>query len=358
MDNNIIFILPADSPTGAEQVIKQLAQQHHLQRDNVFVLISSPKTYNFWSDMEGMVAIHYAINNLSLIRLLRIIAKGKPIDRVYTTHTKVTSKIEIFRCLKVIKINQFVARESTTALKRFRGCKLWMYKFIYKYIYRSIDLLICQTALMREDLMLVLGSAYVKERCFVIPNPLATNFLTSQKDATSPFEFPYIIAAGRFIREKGFDILLKSFALLAPTLPRDWKLVIAGDGELKGELKNLASDLSIDKRVVFPGMVTCTARYFAKAELCVCSSRIEGFPNILLQMMSQNNKVVSTLCAGGIDEIRGIFTTPPNDEYQLTAAIAHCLGADTGSSRAEFAAFLEDKTAYNFLSTINFHLKT
>ena len=43
-------------------------------------------------------------------------------------------------------------------------------------------------------------------------------------------------------------------------------------------------------------------------ESCIVSSIIEGFPNVILEMMSQNTNVISTKCAGGIDKLKGVIT--------------------------------------------------
>src|SRR5690606_20880375 len=112
----------------------------------------------------------------------------------------------------------------------------------------------------------------------------------------------FIVTAGRLIHEKGYDILINAFAELKEKYP-DLKLIILGYGDLKQELIYLATSLNIEQDVIFWGFVENVYPFFKKAKACVISSRVEGFPNVLLQMMSQNSNVVSTTCAGGIDTI-------------------------------------------------------
>jgi trehalose-6-phosphate synthase len=108
----------------------------------------------------------------------------------------------------------------------------------------------------------------------------------------------------------------------------------------------------LEEDVILPGMVENVYPYFKNARMCVVSSRIEGFPNVLLQMMSQNEKVVSTLCAGDIDKLEGVFTCKPNDEDDLLRAMAACLEADTSENRELFDRELQDRSIDKFIERV------
>ena len=63
------------------------------------------------------------------------------------------------------------------------------------------------------------------------------------------------------------------------------------------------------------------------AKVCIVSSLVEGFPNVLLQMMSQNEKdSINHLC-GGIENINGLFTCSPNNIDALAQKINEALFA-------------------------------
>ena len=57
-------------------------------------------------------------------------------------------------------------------------------------------------------------------------------------------------------------------------------------------------------------------------------------------MMSQNIKVECTICAGGIDEIEGVFTCGTDNVIALRDAIEKCLNANTGVNRMYFDGYL------------------
>ncbi|WP_338647711.1 glycosyltransferase [Flavobacterium sp. KS-LB2] len=93
-----------------------------------------------------------------------------------------------------------------------------------------------------------------------------------------------ILAVGRLGDHlKGFDLLLKSFAMLKNT---DWELHIAGGNENGQALKDLALKLGINNRLSFLGKVKDIDTIYAYAGIYVIPSRSEGFPNALAEAMA------------------------------------------------------------------------
>ena len=142
-----------------------------------------------------------------------------------------------------------------------------------------------------------------------IPNPAPTSQLytgdTAQACVAKPLPRPqfkgkYILAVGRFIKHKGFDLLLIAYTRLAKTAP---PLVILGDGKLLKAITRLAKQLGIGDRVHFMGAVDNPQNWYAHAELFVLSSRWEGWPNVLVEAMAHGCPVVSFACPTGPDEI-------------------------------------------------------
>jgi glycosyltransferase involved in cell wall biosynthesis len=139
---------------------------------------------------------------------------------------------------------------------------------------------------------------------------------------------PRIFAMGRLTPQKGFDVLLRSFAAVAATRP-DVRLAIAGDGPEAPALRLLASDLGLGARVEFLGTVADPSPHFRSATVFVLSSRFEGFPNVLLEAMAAGTAVVATDCPSGPAEIledgtNGLLV-PPEDPAALARAIERLL---------------------------------
>lgn len=157
----------------------------------------------------------------------------------------------------------------------------------------------------------------------VIPNPYTTD-----EDIT-----PYkgkrrknIVTAGRFVEQKGFDILLRAFKIFLKK-HSEYNLIIYGDGPLKNNLINLAGDLEILSKVSFPGFVKDIRKVIRKDAIFVLSSRFEGIPNTLIEAMSIGLPIVSTDCTPGGPRFltdngqRGILV-PVDDYVSMANAIS------------------------------------
>jgi len=122
-------------------------------------------------------------------------------------------------------------------------------------------------------------------------------------------------------------------------------------------LSDLIIKLKLESSVFLPGFVQNVYPFFKYAKVCVVSSRIEGFPNVLLQMMSQNNNVVATKCAGGIAEINGLFLAETNSIESLELAINSCLAADNSVNEKAFKQNLEERSIDNCIKRIEKELR-
>jgi glycosyltransferase involved in cell wall biosynthesis len=120
-----------------------------------------------------------------------------------------------------------------------------------------------------------------------------------------------ILAAGRLVRKKGFDVLLEASAELFRR-GREVEVLIAGKGDLESELSGRARSLGIEKHVRLVGNVERGAlpRYFAMADAVVVPSvrddagNVDGLPNVLLEAMASAKAIVATNVAGIPEALR------------------------------------------------------
>ncbi len=119
-----------------------------------------------------------------------------------------------------------------------------------------------------------------------------------------PHPRPYVLAIGRHVAQKGFDLLLEAFARLAGDPAFDHDLILAGDGVEHAGLKALAGKLGLGDRVIFPGRVDHAAamRLFAGCSFFVLPSRHEPFGIVNLEAMAAG-KAIAAARVGGVPEI-------------------------------------------------------
>ncbi|MFC7034364.1 glycosyltransferase family 4 protein [Nonomuraea rubra] len=135
---------------------------------------------------------------------------------------------------------------------------------------------------------------------------------------------PVVVAAGRLVPQKGFDLLVKAFAQVVPEHP-EWRLRIFGTGPRKGQLTGLVEQFGLGDHVALPGRTDRLERELTDASVYALSSRFEGLPMVMIEAMTHALPVVAFDCPTGpkdvlTDGVDGLLV-PPRDVDALAAAL-------------------------------------
>lgn len=141
---------------------------------------------------------------------------------------------------------------------------------------------------------------------------------------------PLIVAVGRLVPKKGFDLLLAALARTAAPPP----LVIAGEGPERAALTAQAQQLGVDLQL--PGHVAPAAvrDLLHRASLLVLPSRRtpqgdrDGLANVILEAMAVGVPVLTTTAGAatdGLDHGRTGWLVAPEDVPALAAAMDRLL---------------------------------
>jgi len=125
----------------------------------------------------------------------------------------------------------------------------------------------------------------------VIPNPLRELPLPGARRE------PLVLGVGRLAVQKGFDLLLQAFDMVAEQFP-DWRLVVLGQGPEQARLERLREGLNSAARIELPGQVADVEQWMARAGLIVLPSRFEAYGNAILESLGMGAAVISTPCGG------------------------------------------------------------
>lgn len=166
-------------------------------------------------------------------------------------------------------------------------------------LYRLLDRWFLQLA---EGVAVVSGSLQRHFRGHpylrLIPNGISTEQEPSHAGgAATPLPEDYVLALGRLSREKALDRLIRAFARLRENPDVNCsrlKLVIAGDGPERDDLKKLVARTGLKDSVLFYGFVQEPSRLIRNARALVISSVTEGLPLTLLEAMRENTPVIAT----------------------------------------------------------------
>lgn len=141
-------------------------------------------------------------------------------------------------------------------------------------------------------------------RTVTVANPVEVEALRAAAavatQAPWPPGGPVLVAVGRLVRQKGFDLLLEAFARLR--MP-ELRLAILGEGPDRAALEAQAARLGVAGRVMMPGHVTQPAGWLAHAAAFVLSSRWEGFGHVVVEAMVCGAPVIATDCPHGPRDI-------------------------------------------------------
>ncbi len=147
-----------------------------------------------------------------------------------------------------------------------------------------------------------------RKRCKVIANAIASEELQvtiSREDMRTRLgiaqDAMVIGSLGRLSPEKNLQLFLHAFAEIKKQNPHIHAL-IAGDGQERQNLENLAKTLGIDTACSFVGHISDTANYYNMLDIQVMPSLTEGMPYAALEGMCLQLPMVAS-DAGGIPEV-------------------------------------------------------
>lgn len=285
------------------------------------------------------------------LKLIKALYPYRKNHTIVSTHPYLNAYLGILKRIGYIK-SDLVVRECSAVFNRYTGFKKLSYRFAYKLGYPAVNLIVCQTALMRNQL-LAHNRFIPKHKAFTRDNPVDLDQILEK--AEEPLneniaDSDFICAAGRLIPEKGFSLLIRAFSNIAEQ-HKNLKLLIMGSGRERESLDNLIRETGLCGRIILTGHIDNPIPYFKNAKLCVVSSIIEGFPNVLLEMIAVSPSfVVSTLCAGGIEDLPGIIKVQVNNVDALTAAIEYVLRSYPGKKSVK--RYFKNRTPEKYMDSI------
>jgi glycosyltransferase involved in cell wall biosynthesis len=313
---NILFVLPSLNAGGAQGITATLLRHLNREKFEICLAIADSINKSHYSIPEDVTAysFYHQKSRYALPSLIALIRRERP-EVVFSTLGHLNLLIRLAHGL-MPRYTVFVARETNIpSMNLLQSPYPRLFSFLYRRLYPKFDLVICQSEDMKKDLVDNFGLCPTK--LLVINNPVDMEFITQQaKEGCSCYQSGVInlLAAGKLMFQKGFDLLLQAFARLDQ---ERFHLTILGKGPEELPLKQRAQDLGIAQRVTFAGFQQNPYPYMAQADLFVLSSRFEGFPNVVLEANACGTPVVAFACPGGLKEIiregeNGMLARPEN----------------------------------------------
>jgi N-acetylgalactosamine-N,N'-diacetylbacillosaminyl-diphospho-undecaprenol 4-alpha-N-acetylgalactosaminyltransferase len=328
--SRIIFLINSLTGGGAERVMCTLLRHSEAERSafdmTLALLDDEPAAYAppDWLEVRQLDGRKSALHSgLSVRRLFKEIQPDVTLS--FLTRANVANVVNA-RCPCII------SERANTAAHFGSGIAARAARELVRTTYPRADRIIAVSEGVAHGLSADFGIA--AEKIVAIPNPIDLAMIEARAGEALGVNVDgrYILAAGRLVKSKNFEMLIRAFAAAEP----GWKLVIVGEGPDREALMALAAELGVGERVLLPGFVANPYPLMRDAELFVLSSNAEGFPNALVEAMALGVPVIAANCASGPSEILaecaqediGALTmaahgllTPPNDVAAMSEAL-------------------------------------
>ncbi|MEE9412885.1 MAG: glycosyltransferase [Methylococcales bacterium] len=241
-----------------------------------------------------------------------------------------------------------ISEDSNTAVAAGRACTFKpvnrLLQKLLGYVYRKADFVTTVSSAVQRSVEQIY--ALSPEHINVIHNPIDIIAIQQLSNTNPPFGFKYILAVGRLVKVKQFDLLIKTFSQVIKSRPL--QLVILGEGPEISHLKQLSNQLKLAQAIHFPGFVDNPWVYMKHATMLVLTSQVEGFGNVIVEAMAVGCPVIATDCGGPNDIIEhglnGLIVA--SEQESITLAVMQLLDAPDFSNQLSWQA-LRDIEQFN-----------
>jgi glycosyltransferase involved in cell wall biosynthesis len=345
---------------GAERVVRTIAAEAAKSDDYdvVDIFVQCWSQTGTLDDLlrERKIRLHYASAPAvyrGMLPLLKILHRYR-YSLVFSSHTHLNAILSAARRWGWLRVDRLVARESTTVFGReFRGLGRLL-KFAY-CLYGKQDLIVCQTERMRLLLDRQTGGR-LGQLLTILPNPLDFERIEAGKSAPPPKAISNIpedrikvVWCGRMAGVKSPVRAIDVLQLLWRGEGRNVHLIMIGDGPQMTEVEQRVRHLEVDDRVTLTGYMQNPATVMARCDLGLVTSDREGFPNVILEMLASGvRSIVTTDCAGGLEDNAGVVVSPTASPDALAAALSRQIDISQVASPVS----LRSRTPSAFLAAI------
>ena len=317
MREKVDFLLPSFAAGGAERVMLEwltAAAEHY---DCQLIVLSEN------GPLRTKLPDHIRLINLGEIRARQAPWRLRRYLREREPHILLSTMAYMnFAALLAARFSKtstmLVVREANTPLPLLsNGMTALAYRSAYRLLYNAAASVVSPSSLIRDQLA---GLAVAPKKIRIVSNPVDEARLRERAGhPTRPEDIRgrFFVAAGRLVRQKGFDNLIR----MAKQLNPDDQVWILGDGPDHVELARLILENTGGALVSLKGFIPDISPLLAAADAFLMPSRWEGMPNAALEALALGVPVIASPTSGGLVELvagapdSAITIAEPYDEF-------------------------------------------
>lgn len=315
------FILPDLASGGAERVIITIARI--LKRNGFhikFIILCNGNSGEIlnWIKPEFEIISFDSKRTIYAIYKLMVFMRNHPISVFFSSREHVNI---IGLLCSIFTNSKYIVRIPNMPKNKLsfgkRGLKEKIIKRLNKLILPKSHCIIAQNNEMQQQLIEYYNLN--DQKVIVVNNPIDRDYVLSQAEKRiNPFDDNVnFLCICNVAYSKGIDVLINAWKYVIKTIPNAHLHVI---GRINSEYaQNIIN--KADKTITFLGYKENPYPYFKYCDVFVLPSRMEGFPNVVLEAMCFNKPVAATTCVNVIKDIiifgENGFYCPIEDEKAL-----------------------------------------
>lgn len=253
----------------------------------------------------------WASGNRGLLRSTREALRHSPVDMIHSQG--LTAGIIATLANWRLRRPHVITHHDVFRKDQFTGARGWLKQSLMAAVLSRSDLIVCVTEDARQNFSKFLPW-FPAEKLTVVPNGIDTTAFAETAGrralaadpgrADSPFTFGFL---GRFMPQKGFDVLIAAVAELARNggPPRPFRILAVNQGDCIGRYKAEIRRRGLDAFFAFSGFASSVTEVLAGVDAVVMPSRWEAAGLVAMETMAAGCPLIASDCVGLREVVRG-----------------------------------------------------
>lgn len=310
--DNICVIMSSIEGGGAQKMVTYIVNDLAIHNTKNIKLILFKKDVKNIKKINPKIEVIFLDCKLGIKGMLKLLIELKKINPkiIFISLGPLNAIFSLF--LFLFKKSKVIARETNipSIINDMKSKTNKIYKIIdllYKFTYKFYDLIIVQSNDMMDDLIVnyKIPNEKIRKINNLVDFNLINNSLYVQDDEKKlNFLFKedriYGISMGRLTNQKGFDLLIERIRKIKS---ENIMIYILGEGEEKENLEEKIKKYKLADKINILPFDTNPYKYLNKSDFFIFPSRVEGFPNALIEALGCGLPAIVNNCLGGINEI-------------------------------------------------------
>ena len=261
-----------------------------LKKKNIKVINNKSKIKSKFRDgflLSRFLYIRIFLNSFFFLK--KIISKEKPDFLV----------IHLITSLPILLFNLFNFK--TKLILRISGYPRlnFIRKYFWKFSNKNIFKVTTPTKQTQKNIFDL--EIFDKKKIHYLPDPVFLKKDLQKKYSNSFFKKRYILNIGRLSKQKNQKLLINSFAEISRKYP-NINLFILGNGELEFELKSLAKQHHLEKKIFFKNHSKDPYKFIKKSICVIVSSLWEDPGFVMIEASALKKNIICSNCPNGPKE--------------------------------------------------------